>query len=605
MARCRRNLRTVSADTPYDRLRHFLPETDELGLEGYKVLQPIGEGGFGRVFKARQLAFDRDVAIKVLSATGFQEETARRFERECLAIGALSGHPNIVTIYDSGISAWGRPFIVMEHMNGGSLGQKLASEGAFDPANATDIMLKIAGAVETAHRSGVLHRDIKPENLLLSAYGEPKLGDFGVASIPGGYQTHTGAITASLLHAAPEVLEGARATAAADVYALGSTLFTLLTGRAAFRAADEAGLQGLIVRTLTQPVPDLRDEGIPHEICEVIETAMAKDPSARYASAAAFGAALQQAQRAVGLPVSDMVLADPPPVAIQMPVAAGWSESRTQIRERVVVPPPSPPPPARRPVWRSPVTAAAVVLILTVATAGTLTMRSRRPAPSAARGPTGIAPTHQRLNSEIAERGAAAPEKRRRASKVERKRRARRTRRGGTIAFAGGSGGGTGSSAPGAGPSTSGPTNTYSSGGGGSQSSGGGGGSTSGGSGSQDDPPKPAPPPSANLILYHLYSENGDYAYTTSTGELTQRAAHYDDYHREAAIWDSGGSGMRRLCYGDGRCGGWVYIQKPAGLRTRPLYSFIGPQGDYYTTNQGEIPSQYSGYRVYLYGYVQ
>ncbi len=242
-------------------------------------------------------------------------------------------------------------------------------------------------------------------------------------------------------------------------------------------------------------------------------------------------------------------------------------------------------------------------MILALTAAGALTTRSRRPAPSAARAPTGVAPTPERPNSQIAARTAAAPDKRRRAPKPTRKRSARRIRRGGTIAFAGGS---SGSGMTGSGTSSAGPSKSYSSGGGGSQTSGGGGaGSTSGGSGSQNEPPKPAPPPSANLILYHLYSENGDYAYTTSEAELGQLSSRYDDYHREAAIWDSGGSGMTRLCYPDGRCGGWVYIQQPAGLRTRPLYSFVGPQGDYFTTNRGEIPAKYSGYRVYIYGYVQ
>lgn len=165
--------------------------------------------------------------------------------------------------------------------------------------------------------------------------------------------------------------------------------------------------------------------------------------------------------------------------------------------------------------------------------------------------------------------------------------------------------GGGGSAGAGAGtPSSS--ADTYTDDAGGTPTSTGG----DGGGGSAGEPTgggerQPPPPPPANLLLYHLYDDDGDYYFTSSDSELNQKRFDYDYTHREAAVWQTGTQKMRRVCFGDGRCGGWVYIQKPAGIQTRPLYAFTGPNGDYYTTDKAEIPSQYSGYRVYLFGYAQ
>src|SRR5690606_39135265 len=146
----------------------------------------------------------------------------------------LAGHPNIVTVYTWGKSGAGYPYIVMEYMPGGSLADRMVAEGPLSWQEAVDIGVKVAGALETAHRAGILHRDVKPENVLLSAFGEAALGDFGIARITGGTETATGGITGSLSHVSPEVLEGNKPNATSDVYSLASTIYALIQGRAAF-----------------------------------------------------------------------------------------------------------------------------------------------------------------------------------------------------------------------------------------------------------------------------------------------------------------------------------------------------------------------------------
>ncbi len=591
---------------PYERLDHFLPRPAEVEIEGYDLLGPLGEGGFGRVFRARQLAFDREVAVKVLNASGLHDDTARRFERECRAVGSLSGHPNIVTVLDSGITSWGRPFIVMDHMAGGSFAQRLARGDRLDVLAATETVVKICGAVETAHRGGILHRDIKPENVLLSAYGEPKLGDFGVASIPDGYQTHTGVITASLAHAAPETLEGGRATPAVDIYALGSTLFMLITGRPAFASEEHSGLQSLIARTLTQPVPDLRAEGVPDQICGVIEKAMAKEPGERYATAAALGDALRAAQADLGVSPTEMVLAEPSPELVAQAAtyaSDGLTGSRTQIRNRPVLSPAAPAA-RRRPLWKSPLVAASLLLLLAAGTGSALTARQSRDVPVAATSASGDSEDSSETAPEV---GSVDTKPKQRVADASAQRP--RPRRDGAGAAGSVYGGNVSIPSSGGGEtSTTGSPGGSSAGGGAAASNDGGGGATSGsggsgGGGGGTSEPKPDPVPVATLQLWHLFSDDR-YYFTSDQGEKNRASGYYSGSHVEAVVWESGGSGMRRICFGDGRCGGWVYAEPPEGLATRPLYSFIARHGDYYTTNPDEIPPGYSGYRLYVFGYV-
>ncbi len=276
-------------------------------IDGMDGLVEIGRGGFALVYRAHQAAFRRDVAIKVLTRSGLDADDKRRFERECQAMGLLSDHPGIVTLYDAGFTDDGRPYMVMAHVGGGSLADHLATDGPMSWAEVSKLGVRLSGALETAHRAAVLHRDIKPANILRSDYGE-QLSDFGIARIAGGHETRSGVITASLAHAAPEILDGSRPTIQADVYSLGSTLYEAAMGQAAFVRDTDESLLPLIRRVVTDPVPDMEVGGVPGPLARVIEVAMAKDPEDRYASSEAFGLALRGAQAVLGIPVTDLAI---------------------------------------------------------------------------------------------------------------------------------------------------------------------------------------------------------------------------------------------------------------------------------------------------------
>jgi serine/threonine protein kinase/formylglycine-generating enzyme required for sulfatase activity len=274
-------------------------EIEALGLAGYADFVRVGRGGFGTVYRARQAHLNRDVAIKILPPLS-DEVTRTRFERERHAMGLLSGHPGIVTVHESGYTRDGRPYLVMEYMSGGSLADRVEASGPLPWPEAVVIMAGVSDAVEVAHRAGVLHRDIKPDNILMSSYGAPKLTDFGIASLTGGPQTGTPLITATVEHAAPEVFQGARPTELSDVYSIGSTLFALLSGHAAFRRPTDDNPIPVITRAMHDPVPDLRTVGVPDQLARVVERAMAKEPSHRPTSAAGFAEELRNAAIALG-----------------------------------------------------------------------------------------------------------------------------------------------------------------------------------------------------------------------------------------------------------------------------------------------------------------
>ncbi|MDQ4133957.1 MAG: serine/threonine protein kinase, partial [Actinomycetota bacterium] len=264
------------------------------------------------MYRARQPALNRLVAVKVLSKIAPDERARRRFDQERATVGALSGHPNIVTVYESGLTDDGVPYLAMEHVAGGSLGDRLAREGPLGWEEAVHIGIRLAGALESAHRAGILHRDVKPENVLLSDFGEPQLSDFGIARVVAGPDTRTADRHFSVAHAAPEVLNGEAFSAQSDVYALGSTLFALLWGRAPFVNDDDDLLLTVVMRITRQSPPDLRDQGVPEPVCQALERALAKRPHDRQESALALAHQLQEAQVAAGRPrTTPLVIAEP------------------------------------------------------------------------------------------------------------------------------------------------------------------------------------------------------------------------------------------------------------------------------------------------------
>ena len=282
----------------------------ELAAAGFEDAVEVGRGGGGVVYRCHQKSLGRSVAIKVL-ASDLDEDDRERFLREGFAMGALSGHPNIVNILQVGVTESHRPFIVMPYHAAGSLADRVHREGRIAWPDALRIGVKLCGALETAHRTGTLHRDIKPANVLFNDYGEPQLSDFGTARIAGGYKTVTGFFTGTLSYTAPEVLSGNPPTVAADLYSLGATIFALIAGNPPHERKTEEDLIAHYLRITTTPVPDLRPEGIPADVCAAIEKAMSKEPAERHASAAEFGRELQLAERHNGLIADPMALSEP------------------------------------------------------------------------------------------------------------------------------------------------------------------------------------------------------------------------------------------------------------------------------------------------------
>jgi hypothetical protein len=280
-------------------------------LPGIEGLQLVGRGGFAVVYRGRQPAFQRDVAVKVIERSGLDGEDRHRFDRECKAMGSISDHPGIVTLYDAAFTSDGRPYLVMPYIADGTLRDRLAQDGPMAWQQVAELGVQLAGALETAHRAGVLHRDVKPDNVLRSPYGG-QLADFGIARIQGGHETRSGLVTGSLAHAAPEILDGSAPTAQGDVYSLASTLFEALAGRPPFvRGTDEA-LVAMMRRVITEAPPDLTAHGVPDALARVLARGMEKDPAQRYPSAEAFGHALQDAELALGGSASSMaVVGDP------------------------------------------------------------------------------------------------------------------------------------------------------------------------------------------------------------------------------------------------------------------------------------------------------
>jgi serine/threonine protein kinase len=274
----------------------------DLGIAGLGPGIPIGRGGFGTVYRAEQPAFRRTVAVKVLDGT-LDAHAQRRFERECQAMGSLSDHPGIVTVFDAGQTARGAPYLVMAFQPGGSVADRLFQEGPLPWRDGLRIGVEVAEALAAAHRMDVLHRDVKPANILLSGYGHAQLADFGIARVTGATQTRADQVTASLLYAPPEILNGASAGPISDVYSLGATLFEAFDGKAAFSGGEDDSIAGLLGRIMAFPVPDLRPKGVPDKVAAVVERAMAKEPAERPESATDLARELAIAAKAADIDV--------------------------------------------------------------------------------------------------------------------------------------------------------------------------------------------------------------------------------------------------------------------------------------------------------------
>ncbi|WP_227838503.1 serine/threonine-protein kinase [Nocardia aurantia] len=307
----------------------------ELVAAGFDAPEEVGRGGFGVVYRCREPALDRSVAVKVLTSDVGGDERVR-FLREQRALGRLSGHPNIVQILHVDITSTGRPYLVMPFYARGSLDRLLRANGPLRWPDVVSVGVKIAGALAAAHALGMVHRDVKPGNILLTDYGEPQLSDFGIARF-GDDAT----ITSAMVHGtpaftAPEILHGATPTAGADVYGLSATMFSLVSGHSPARRHGSGPLRDVsdaeLARIAAGGPPDLREHGVPDAVCTVLERALAVDPRERPASAIEFGEQLREAQRLTGQPVDAMAV-------------PGAAEPTDRPPMAQIAGPPTPPPP--------------------------------------------------------------------------------------------------------------------------------------------------------------------------------------------------------------------------------------------------------------------
>lgn len=350
-----------------------------LVIPGCVDLAEIGRGGFAVVYRARQTQFDRDVAVKVLTRVDLDDAGRMRFVRECRAIGSLSWHPTVITVFGAGETDSGQPYLVMEYLADGSLADRVRTEGPLPPKEVADIGVRVADALAAAHGAGILHRDLKPENLLVDRRAGVRLADFGIAAMAGGTQTNTGTFLGTVAFSAPEVLHGGRATVRSDVYGLASTLYTLATGRRAFvQAGDESPIAAAL-RAASGSAPDPAAAGVPAPLAAVIRRGMDRDPDRRFATAEDLAAALREVDGAKPAGASTVYTSHPPP-----PPPA---------RRYTPPPPPSSPPPRRRRRWVPVVGAAVVVAVLAGAAALALTRDEGEDQTSPGTAPTTVAPS--------------------------------------------------------------------------------------------------------------------------------------------------------------------------------------------------------------------
>jgi serine/threonine protein kinase len=343
--------------------------TSETSLAGrkfgdYEVLEELGSGGMGRVYRARNVALDRVVALKTLAPQFSADEGfVRRFQKEARAAARLN-HPSIVQIYDFG-NRDGVYYLAMEFVDGNSL-RALLKKFRFRERDALLVIRHTVAALAVAHAEGIIHRDIKPDNIMLTARGDKvKLVDLGIAKTLGEDQslTQTGQAVGTPEYIAPEQIRGLRdIDARADIYSLGATYFQLVTGHAPYKGTSGAMVMSM---HLTDPLPDPRmyEPTLSEGLVRVLRKMMAKEREDRYPDVQALDRDLYRLQ--IGEPVEAgetsvsaiATIVDPRAPTVPVPPAAPPSAPPTPAPSTPAAAAPAPTPPPATPVPASQVPA--------------------------------------------------------------------------------------------------------------------------------------------------------------------------------------------------------------------------------------------------------
>ena len=266
----------------------------------YELGDILGFGGMSEVHKARDVRLHRDVAIKILRADLARDPNFyQRFRREAKHTASLN-HPSIVAVYDTGEAqtpGGNVPFLVMEYVDGATVGKLIQRHGAMPPRRAISVIADVCTALEFSHSRGIVHRDIKPANIMITPTGAVKVMDFGIAramnATTGDRLTATSAVVGTAQYFSPEQARGQQVDARTDVYSLGCVLYEMLTGQALFTGDTPLSVAYQHVRE--QPVPpSQRHGGISPDLEAVVLKALAKKPENRYQSAAEMHADLRR-----------------------------------------------------------------------------------------------------------------------------------------------------------------------------------------------------------------------------------------------------------------------------------------------------------------------
>jgi serine/threonine-protein kinase len=250
----------------------------------YHILERLGGGGMGLVYRARDTRLDRTVALKFLPREWSHEPLLReRFSREARAASALD-HPHICTVFDIGETDEGQLFIAMAYCPGETLKQRTL-RGPMPIDEAVNAAIQIAEALESAHEGGIVHRDIKPANILITERDQVKIVDFGLAKLAGeAAVTREGTVIGTPAYMSPEQAAGEEVDGRADIWALGAVLYEMLTGRRAFAADHERAVLLAIMSTDPTPIETLRPD-VPAELLRIVRRCLKRNPGARYQGA--------------------------------------------------------------------------------------------------------------------------------------------------------------------------------------------------------------------------------------------------------------------------------------------------------------------------------